>query len=140
MQINPYLMFNGQCEAAFKHYEKVLGGKIGMLMRFGEAPGCEDMPAEAKDQVIHVSMTLGEQLLMGSDCPPNQYEKPAGMAVAINLDDRDEGERIFKALAEGGTEQMAFGETFWAQGFGMCVDRFGTPWMVSAGGKDPTAG
>ncbi len=138
MHINPYLIFDGQCEAAFKHYEKVLGGKIEKLMRFGEAPGCEDMPPQARDQIIHVYMTVGDQALMGSDSPPEQFEKAGGMSVTISLDDRDEGERIFKALAEGGTVRMPFEETFWAQGFGMCVDRFGTPWMVNAGGKDPT--
>lgn len=138
MQITPYLVFNGQCEAAFKHYEKVLGGKIEMLMRFGESPGCEDMPAESKDHVMHVSMRVGDQMLMASDSPPGHYEKPAGTSVSVSVDNRDEGERIFKALAEGGSEKMAFAETFWAEGFGMCVDRFGTPWMVNAGGKNPT--
>ncbi|MGH8085669.1 MAG: VOC family protein [Lysobacter sp.] len=139
MQLTPYLIFKGDCEAAFKHYEKVLGGKILMLSRFGEAPGGEEMPGANPDQVMHVSMTIGEQMLMGSDCPPEQYQKPAGTSVSISVDDRGEGERIFKALAEGGTEQMAYSETFWAEGFGMCVDRFGTPWMVNAGGKDLTA-
>lgn len=136
MQINPYLIFDGQCEAAFKHYEKVLGGKIERLSRYGEAPGCEDMPPQGRDQVIHVYMTVGNQALMGSDSPPGQFEKAGGMSVTINLDDRDEGERIFKALADGGTLRMQFEETFWAKGFGMCVDRFGTPWMVSAGMKE----
>lgn len=138
MQVNPYLVFDGQCEAAFKHYERVLGGRINSLMRFSDGPGCEDMPAAARDQVMHVCMSVGEQVLMASDCPPGQYEPPAGTSVTINIDDRDEGERIFNALAEGGTVRMPFDETFWASGFGMCVDRFGTPWMVSAGGKDPT--
>ena len=136
MQITPYLVFNGQCEAAFKHYEQVLGGHITALMRFGDSPGCEDMPADMKDQVIHVHMTVGEQSLMGSDSPPEQYEAAGGLSVALNIDDRDEGERVFNALAEGGTVRMPFGETFWAHGFGMCVDRFGTPWMVNAAGKE----
>ena len=137
MQINPYLVFTGQCEAAFKRYEEVLGGKIESLMRFGEMPDCGEMPPETRDQVMHAAMTIGGQWLMASDCPPDQYEKPAGTSVAIHVDDAEEGARIFKALAEGGTEQMAYGETFWAKGFGMCVDRFGTPWMVNAGNKMP---
>lgn len=136
MKITPYLIFNGQCEAAFKRYEPVLGGKIVMLMRFGEAPGSKDMPAGMRDQVMHVSMTIGDQLLMGSDSPPEHFEKAGGMSVSISVDDRDEGQRIFNALADGGTVRMAFEETFWAKGFGMCVDRFGTPWMVSGGNKD----
>lgn len=135
MKITPYLVFDGQCEAAFKHYEKVLGGNITTLKRFGETPGCEDMPPQTRDQVMHVHMTIGDQALMGSDSPPEHFEKAGGMSVAISLDDRDEGERIFGALAGGGTTRMGFEETFWARGFGMCVDRFGTPWMVSAGPK-----
>lgn len=137
MQLTPYLIFQGDCEAAFKHYEQVLGGKILMLSRFGDAPAGEEMPGANPDQVMHVSMTVGQQMLMGSDCPPEQYQTPAGTSVSISVDDRDEGERIFKALAVGGTEQMAYSETFWAEGFGMCVDRFGTPWMVNAGNKQP---
>ncbi|MGQ4659950.1 VOC family protein [Lysobacter sp. F6437] len=139
MQLTPYLTFKGDCEAAFKLYERVLGGTIQRLSRFGEAPADAQMPGADPDQVMHVSMSIGEQMLMGSDCPVEYYQKPAGTSVSISVDDRGEGERIFKALAEGGTEQMAYGETFWAEGFGMCVDRFGTPWSVNAGSKDPTA-
>ncbi|GAB2609747.1 VOC family protein [Novilysobacter erysipheiresistens] len=139
MQLTPYLNFKGDCEAAFKLYERVLGGKILMLTRFGEAPPDAQMPGADRDQVMHVSMSIGEQMLMGSDCPAEYYQKPAGTSVSISVDDRDEGERIFKALAEGGTEQMAYSETFWAEGFGMCIDRFGTPWMVNAGSKDMSA-
>jgi PhnB protein len=135
MQITPYLIFNGQCEAAFKHYADVLGGEITMLMRFGEAPGCEDMPPDTHDQVIHVALSVGDQVLLGSDSPPGYYEESRGMSVSLDIDTREEGERVFGALAEGGKVRMPFGDTFWAQGFGMCVDRFGTPWMVNAGQK-----
>lgn len=139
MQLNPYLSFNGQCEAAFELYAQVLGGKIVALSRFGDAPDGANMPAAARDQIMHVRLVvadqvLGDQVLMGSDNPPQYYEKTSGMSVSINVDDPVEGERIFKALAKGGTMRMPFEETFWAERFGMCVDRFGTPWMVNCAG------
>lgn len=139
MQINPYLIFDGQCEAAFRHYEQVLGGSIVGLMRYGQAPGCDEMPPQHSEHVIHVCLSVGEQLLMGSDSPPEQSEKAGGMSVSINVEDSHEGKRIFEALADGGTVRMPYGETFWARGFGMCVDRFGTPWMVGAGQKGTQA-
>lgn len=135
MQLNPYLSFDGQCEAAFERYAQVLGGEIVALSRFGEMPDCGEMPAEARDRVMHVRLLVDGQVLMGSDSPPGRHEDTRGMSVTINVDDTAEGERIFNALAEGGTVRMAFAETFWAEGFGMCVDRFGTPWMVNGGMK-----
>ena len=135
MKINPYLVFNGQCEDAFRLYERVLGGRIEMLSRFGETPGGEGMPEAMKQQVMHVHLAIGDEAIMGSDSPPEHYQPAGGTSVSIGVDDRAEGERIFNALADGGTVRMPFAETFWAQGFGMCVDRFGTPWMVNAGSK-----
>ena len=135
MLLNPYLVFDGQCEAAFKRYAEVLGGEIVAMSRFDASPGCERMPADMRDRVMHVRLHVGDQVLMGSDSPSEHYEATNGMSVAINVDDRAEGERIFDALADGGTTRMAFEETFWAKGFGMCVDCFGTPWMVNAGMK-----
>ena len=135
MNINPYLVFNGQCEEAFRMYAQILGGRIETLSRFGDTPGCEGMPDAMKQQVMHVYLAVGDEAIMGSDSPPEHYEKAAGTSVSIGVDDRAEGERIFNALADGGTVRMPFEATFWAQGFGMCVDRFGTPWMVNAGPK-----
>lgn len=136
MQLNPYLSFNGQCEAAFKHYAQVLGGEIVALSRFGEMPGDQEIPAGSGERIMHVRMVVGDQVLMGSDSPSGSHEDSKGMSVSIQVDDPIEGERIFNALAEGGMLRMAFEETFWAKGFGMCVDRFGTPWMVNAGQKE----
>jgi PhnB protein len=71
--------------------------------------------------------------LGGGDAPPDRYEEPRGFSVTIQLEDPAEAERIFNALAENGTVQMPIQQTFWASRFGMCVDRFGTPWMVNCG-------
>lgn len=131
MQLIPYLTFNGDCEEAFKFYEQTLGGKIESLSKFSGSPAAEYAPPEFGDKVLHASMRIDDQVLMASDAPPPRYVKPQGISVSISLDDRDEGERVFNALAEGGTVQMPFGKTFWAEGFGICIDRFGIPWMVN---------
>jgi PhnB protein len=131
MKIDPYLMFDGCCEEAFKFYERVLAGKIEMMMTYGEAP--EDCPSspEMRDKIMHTSLLVDGQRLMGSDSPPEYREKAQGFSVSIGVEEAGEAERIFHALAEGGQVTMPIGETFWAIRFGMLVDRFGTPWMVN---------
>ena len=134
MQLNPYLFFNGQCEAAFKFYAQVLGGKIDGMLTHAGTPAEQQVPAEWRDKIMHARLIVGDQVLMASDAPPDHYEKPTGFSVSIQIKDKAEAERIFNALAEGGKVQMPFGQTFWAAGFGMCVDRFGIPWMVNCEG------
>ena len=136
MQINPYLGFDGQCEKAFKFYEQVLGGKITFSMTWGEMPGADQFPAESHKLIMHTTLSLGDHVLQGADSPPGRYEQPKGMNVSLHLKDKAEGERIFNALAENGTITMPFQQTFWSPGFGMCVDRFGIPWMVNCEGQD----
>jgi PhnB protein len=131
MQLNPYLMFNGNCEAAFKFYEHCFGGKIVTLMSHKEAPSSEHVPAEWHDKIMHVCLDLGNRILMGSDNPPGYFEPPQGFCVQIRIDDPTEAERIFYALAENVTVKMPFEQTFWAFRFGMLVDQFGIPWMVN---------
>jgi PhnB protein len=80
---------------------------------------------------MHATLSIGQTKLMASDCPPAQYRKPEGISVALGLNDAAKGEQIFNALAENGQVIMPFQKTFWAAGFGMCVDRFGIPWMVN---------
>ncbi len=131
MQLSSYLLFNGQCEAAFKFYEQVLGGKIEGMMTHAGTPAEEHVPAEWRDKILHARMTVGESVLLASDAPPGRYDQPKGFSVSIQLKNVAEGERIFNALAENGTVQMPFQATFWSPGFGMCVDRFDIPWMVN---------
>ena len=132
MQLTNYLIFNGKAEAAFRFYEQCLRGKIAMMMRFGEAPGCENMPAETRDWLIHVRLEIGDQVLLGSDCPPDRpYGGITGCSVSIHVDTKAEGERIYNALKENGTVQMPYEQTFWAARFAMLVDQFGVPWMIN---------
>lgn len=131
MQLNPCLTFNGQCEAAFKFYQECLGGNIQTMMTWGDSPMADQVPPEWHGRIIHTTLKVGDEALLGSDAPPDRYEAPKGFAVTIQIDDPEEAERIFNALAENGTVQMPMQKTFWATRFGMCVDRFGTPWMVN---------
>jgi PhnB protein len=131
MNINPYLMFNGNCEAAFKFYEQCLGGKITTMMTHKEAPSAEQVPAEWHDKIMHACLELGDRLLMGSDSPPDYFEAPQGFYVQISVDEPAEAERLFHALAASGNVKMPIAQTFWSVRFGMLVDQFGTPWMIN---------
>src|SRR5262245_12476090 len=102
MQINPQLSFDGRCEAAFKFYEKCLGGKIVFMMRFGEAPGADSAGPGWRDKIIHATLALGDQVLQGGDTPPESYLKPQGFAISLNIGPVEEADRIFRALAENG--------------------------------------
>jgi len=131
MQISPYLNFDGQCAEAFRTYERVLGGKITFMQTHGESPMADQVGPEWKDAVMHTTLEVGDQVIMGSDAPPPHFEKPQGFSVSIVLGDPAEAERIFAGLSEGGQIRMPMQKTFWAERFGMCVDRFGIPWIVN---------
>ncbi len=131
MQLNPYLLFNGQCEAAFKFYEKILGGKIVAMMSHEGTPAAEHVPPDWRKKIMHARLSIGDVLLMGSDAPPDRYEPMKGFSVTIGITDPGEAERIFHALAENGMVRMPIEKTFWAERFGMLVDQFGTPWMIN---------
>jgi len=131
MQLNPYLSFDGQCEAAFKFYEASLGGKIVAMVTYGGSPMADQMPPGSSDKILHARLVVGDTVLMGSDSPPECHDDMKGFSVAIGVEDPADAERVFTALAEGGTVRMPMQQTFWAARFGMLVDRFGTPWMVN---------
>lgn len=130
MQVNPYLVFNSNCEAAFKFYEKELGAKIEMLMRNEDAPESMPTPPERKKNIMHGRLSIDGQVLMASDAPPDRFHKPQGFSLSLTVNDLTEAERKFKALSAGGSVDMPFGKTFFAKGFGMATDQFGIPWMV----------
>jgi PhnB protein len=131
MKVNPYLTFDGNCEEAFKFYERALGAKIVAMVTFGQTPMAAQTPAEAHNKIAHARLGVGDQWLMGSDGMPGCYEAMKGFSVTLNVDEPAEAERVFRALAEGGSVRMPIAETFWAKRFGMVTDRFGTPWMIN---------
>ncbi len=131
MQVNPYLTFNDQCEEAFKFYESCLGGRIEAMLSNGASPMAAQVPAERHDKIMHARMTVGDSVLMGADAPPDRRDSSGGFSVCLSIPEPADAERVFRALSDKGTVQMPIAETFWAQRFGMVVDRFGIPWMVN---------
>ncbi len=131
MNLNPHLTFNGECESAFRFYEKNLGGKITLMMTYGDSPIAAQAPPGWGDKILHATLSLGDHRLTGADVPPEHYQKPQGFSVLLHVSSAAEADRIFAVLKEGGTVQMPLQETFWAVRFGMVVDQFGTPWIVN---------
>jgi PhnB protein len=131
MHVSPYLSFKGNCEQAFKFYEKVLGGKIEGIMTWGATPMAKEVPPDWQNKIIHARLVLDGQDVYGADAPPQYYQQPQGFSVSLGVKQVAEAERVFKALAENGTVKMPLQQTFWSAGFGMLIDRFGIPWQVN---------
>ena len=140
MAFHPYLFFGGNCREAFTRYHEIFGGEL-QLMSLADAPDTEEIPAEQADLIIHAAITFDDKLLMGSDEPGAEDFGPVqGMMVSYTARDADDVRRVFDALAEGGQVTQEVIETFFSPAFGMCVDRFGTPWMVSAEAEEGAPG
>ncbi len=140
-QFEPHLSFNGNCADAMRFYEKTLGGKMEMMMTYGESPPMPGAPAptgETAKRIMHASMTVDGYRIMGADAPPGMpFEGMKGVAISLAYPDAAKGKAIFDAMSAGGSVTMPYQKTFWADGFGMFTDKFGTSWMVNAG--DPGA-
>ena len=138
MAFRPYLFFGGNCREAFTRYREVFGGEL-TLLTMKDVPGEDQPPPETADMIIHAALAIGEDLLMASDDPTTDSFGPVqGIMVSYDAADVDDAKRVFEALAEGGTVTQALEPTFFSAAFGMCVDRFGTPWMIVA--PDPNQG
>jgi PhnB protein len=132
MAFYPYLFFGGNCREAFTRYQEIFGGEL-TLLRMSDMPASEGQaPPDQADLIMHGALTIGDQLLMASDDPTGDFSSVQGMYVNYSVADVGEAERVFAALAEEGEVRQELAETFWAPRFGMCVDRFGIPWMVNA--------
>ena len=132
MPFHPYLYFGGNCREAFTRYKEIFGGDL-VLLALKDAPSDEPVPAAQADLIMHAALKFDANLLMASDDPTTDNFGPVqGMQVNYAVADVDEAKRVFEALADGGEITLPIGATFWSPMFGMCVDRFGTPWMVSA--------
>ena len=136
MQMSPYLSFKGQCEAAFKCYEECLGGQLGPIFRYAGSPMADQAPPEWQDKVMHASVTLGDQVLMGADIAPDRYEEPRGFSLSLQLKSTADAERIFHELVKDGKVVTPLEKTFWAERFGVLVDRFGIQWLINCEGPD----
>ena len=137
--VNPYLIFNGNCEAAFLFYQSVFGGEFPYLGRFGEMPpsddsNCPPPSADEANRIMHVSLPISkETILMGSDSTSQSGDVIVGsnISVSINTETRAEADKLFKGLSSGGNVIMPMTDTFWGAYFGMFTDKFGINWMVN---------
>lgn len=136
--VNVYLNYDGNCEEAFNFYKSVFGGEFDNITRFNEMPPQEGMPPMSKEdgnKIMHVSLMISkETALMGSDTVGEwapSYKQGNNFSVSINTDTKEEAERLFNGLSQGGTVTMPLDKTFWSELFGMFTDKFGINWMVS---------
>jgi PhnB protein len=131
-QLDAYLTFNGNCADAMRFYERTLGGKLEMLMTHAESPMAAQTPPGSADRIMHARLVIDGRILMASDSMAGQpYEGMKGFSLSLVYPTVADAQRAFHALAEGGRVTMPLQKTFWAEAFGMLVDRFGTPWMVN---------
>ncbi|MEO8886253.1 MAG: VOC family protein [Mucilaginibacter sp.] len=134
--INPYLNFRGNTEEAFNFYRSVFGGEFAVLQRFKDVPN-SGMPPEDQDKLMHVSLPIGGNVLMGTDAVGLQgkdYIWGNNFQLSVAVDSKEEAEKIFSGLSAGGEIKMPLQETFWAPAFGMLNDKFGIQWMVNYDG------
>ena len=134
MEMATYLSFKGDCEAAFRFYEACLGATVGPMFRYAGTPFADQVSSDWHDKVMHASLTLGNQVLMAADQPPERYEAPKGFSLSLQMNDTTDAERIFGELASGGKILSPLEKTFWAERFGVVVDRFGITWLINCGG------
>jgi PhnB protein len=133
-----YLAFDGNCAEAMRHYEKALGGRLEVLMSGAQSPMADQMPKEFAHRILHARLALpGGGLLYAGDAPAHlPYEGIKGVSITVDYDSVEQAQKVFDALAAGGQVTMPMQPAFWAKQWGMCIDRFGTPWIVNGAPVD----
>lgn len=131
-----YLTFNGNCEEAFNFYKSVFGGEFSYFSRFDSVPKGDryNVSDAYKDKVMHVALPIGDSVLMASDCHEDQeasFTLGNNFSVSVSVDSKEDVDRIFKSLSEGGVVIMPVNSTFWGDYIGMLTDKFGVNWMIS---------
>jgi PhnB protein len=130
-QLDPYLTFNGNCAAAFEYYRVHLGATIESVIPFKDSPMAGSVAPEFENRTMHAKLRLDGQVIMASDAPPGvPFSGMHGFALSLNYPTVAKAKAAYDALVDGGTAQMPFGKTFWAEAFAMLSDRFGVPWMI----------
>ncbi|HUR98447.1 MAG TPA: VOC family protein [Pyrinomonadaceae bacterium] len=140
IQMNPYLNFNGNTEDAFNFYKSVFGGDFAVVMRFKDNPQCGEMSEDDKQRIMHVALPVsGGGVLMGTDSLESLGQKLTvgnNFSISLSPESREEADRIFGALSEGGKVEVAPTEMFWGY-FGCFTDKFGVQWMLNVGNNQP---
>ncbi|MBW6515880.1 MAG: VOC family protein [Candidatus Cloacimonetes bacterium] len=137
--INPYLNFKGNCKEAFNFYRSVFGGEFCYLGRCKDMAAHEGTPPvskEMEDKILHVSLPISkETVLMGSDTTDGEWEpnfvQGNNISLQICTESKEETDRVFIALSEGGGVIMPMAFAFWGDYFGMLTDKFGINWMIN---------
>jgi PhnB protein len=133
LQLDTYLFFNGTCAEAMRFYERTLGGKL-TLMTNAQSPVADKLPPGSGDRILHARLELDGRTLMASDWSGSEpYPGTKGFSLALAYPTVAEAKRVFETLATGGKVTMPLEKTFWAELFGMLVDRYGIAWMVNGG-------
>lgn len=137
MTVNIYLTFEGTCQEAFNYYQSIFGGEFESISKFSEMPENPDYPIQErdKDKIMHVTLPISKETrLMGSDTATGfgpGIISGNNFSISINTDSKEESDRVFKDLTDGGKVTMPLQDTFWESYFGSCTDKFGINWMVS---------
>jgi PhnB protein len=132
MLLQPYLFFDGHCEEAAQFYEKAVGAKVGRLIRFKDSPDPSLGGSTDSNKVMHMTLQIGDQMIMASDGQCQGSQKYEGFALSLTVESEAEADRRFSALAEGGHVSQPLIKTFFSPRFGMVTDRFGVSWMIHA--------
>ena len=127
MRLDVYVNYRGNCEEAFRYYERHLGGRIAGIVRHGARPN-PALPADWNDKVLHARIEIGATVLMGADIA--QAEPVRSAYLTLTLDSAEEAERTYALLTDGGEIFMPMAHTPFANRFAMLRDRFGTAWML----------
>ena len=133
VELKPHLsiMFNGECEAAFRLYERCLNGTISFMLRWGDSPAAAEAPLDWAGKVYHATLNVNDFVIAGGDLPSDTYAKPTGFSIVLGIDDPVAADRIFGELAQNGRIAMPLKETFWAIRYGVLVDQFGITWEMN---------
>lgn len=139
-QLNPYVSFDGNAEEAFNFYRSIFGGEFPAVMRWGDNPQCAEFSAEDKNKIMHISLPVGDSVIMSSDHVDgmgDKYLQGNNFAIAIAPGSREEADRVFNGLSQGGKDAMPMQDMFWGGYYGHVTDRFGVRWMIN---HDPKQG
>jgi PhnB protein len=134
--MNIYLNFNGVTEEAFNFYQSVLGGEFTMVQRFKDVEGMSDLSEEDGEKIMHMSLPIGNNILMGTDTLESMGQSVTmgtNAYISLNVDSKEEADRLYYGLSEGGKIEMELADMFWGSYFGAFADRYGVQWMIDYG-------
>ena len=133
-RIDPHINFNGNAEEAFNFYKSVFGGEFTQIMRFKDLSGSEFPIAENEaNKIMHIALSIGKNLLMANDVPEHMgrtNENENRSKICISAESKEEADKLFNGLSEGGQIEMPLTDSPWGSYFGMFRDKYGIEWMV----------